>query len=408
MHLHLEPAGGISGDMFIGTILDCWPELVGDLPIIFSRMGLGDNVTASNTPYRDHTLSGSRFTVKLKQAAHHHTNHQGNNHHHTSFQEIRKMLGLSGLPPGVTTRAVDIFARLAKAEGRAHGRPTDEVTFHEVGAWDSIADITFAAYLIETLAADSWSVSAIPLGSGRVNSQHGMLPVPAPATHFLLEGFTVFDDGLIGERVTPTGAAILNHLAPSFGGPSHPARLIRSGIGFGAREFKGLSNILRISQFEPLSSGASAEEELTVITFEVDDQTPEDLAVGIENLRHEHTVTDVTQSVVVGKKGRQAMHVQVLCPPEHEREVMDHCFRETTTLGIRYNRVHRRILSRTEACHDGIRVKTATRPGALTAKADIDDVADRFTTHAERVSARAQAEAAVIDTKQRGSFHDKA
>ncbi len=407
MHLHLEPTGGISGNMFIGAILDCWPELVRDMPIIFSQMGLGDNVTASNTPHRDHTLSGSRFTVKLNQAALHHTNHQGNSHHHTSFRDIHKMLGLSGLPSGVTTRAIDIFARLANAEGRAHGCPPDDVTFHEVGAWDSIADITFAAYLIETLAADSWSVSAIPLGSGQVNSQHGSLPVPAPATHFLLEGFAVFDDGLIGERVTPTGAAILNHLAPCFGGPSRSARLIRSGIGFGTREFKGLSNILRITEFEPLSREAGAEE-LTVIAFEVDDQTPEDLAVGLENLRHENTVIDVTQSMVIGKKGRQAIQVRVLCPPEHEGEVMDHCFRETTTLGIRYHRVHRRVLSRSEACHDGIRVKTAKRPGALTAKSDIDDVADRFTTHAARVSARAQAETAVIDAKEKGISLDQA
>jgi len=402
VHLHLEPAGGISGDMFIGAILDCWPELVRDLPVIFTRMGLSDNVTASNTPHRDHTLSGSRFTVKLKQAAHHHSDDHDDIHHHTSFRDIRKMLELSGLATGVTSRAIDIFARLAHAEGRAHGCPPDEVSFHEVGAWDSIADITFAAYLIETLAADSWSVSAIPLGSGRVNSQHGTLPVPAPATHFLLEGFTVFDDGLIGERVTPTGAAILNHLAPCFGAPSHPARLIRSGIGFGTRELKGLSNILRITEFEPVSREAGAEE-LTVIAFEVDDQTPEDLAVGLENLRRENSVIDVTQSMVIGKKGRQVMQVQLLCPPEHEREVMDHCFRETTTLGIRHHRVHRRVLSRSESCHDGIRVKTATRPGAMTAKADIDDVADRFTTHTARVSARAQAEAAVIDA---GEFND--
>ena len=399
MHLHLEPVGGISGNMFIGAILDCWPELARDVPIILTKMGLIDNVTASHTPHRDQTLNGSRFTVKLKEAVHY-TNHQDGTHHHTSFRDIRNMLELSSLPAGVTNRAIDIFARLANAESRAHGCPPEEVTFHEVGAWDSIADITFAAYLIETLAADSWSVSALPLGSGRVSSQHGILPVPAPATHFLLEGFTVFDDGLVGERVTPTGAAILNHLAPCFGGPSHPARLVRSGIGFGTREFKGLSNILRITQFEPLSSEAGAEE-LTVIAFEVDDQTPEDLAVGLENLRRENTVIDVTQGMVIGKKGRQAIHVQVLCPPEYEREVMDHCFRETTTLGIRHNRVHRRVLSRTEACHDGIRVKTATRPSALTAKADIDDVATRFTTHAARVSARTQAEAAVIDANNK-------
>tara|TARA_B110000091_G_scaffold89236_1_gene97870 strand:- start:5829 stop:7007 length:1179 start_codon:yes stop_codon:yes gene_type:complete len=388
MDLHLEPLGGISGDMFISAILDCCPELVTEIPIVFSKMGLSANVNTSYVKHKDHTLSGSRFTVIPKKTV-------PQDHLHTSFRTIRRTLQKSGLSLTVIERATDIFAKLADAESRAHGCPPEDVTFHEVGAWDSIADITFAAFLIDAVAANSWSVSAIPLGSGQVSSQHGILPVPAPATHFLLEGFVMVDDGHLGERVTPTGAAILKHLEPSYGGPSTPAKLTRSGIGFGTKTFQGMSNILRASQFEPHIPRTNTEQ-ISVITFEVDDQTPEDLAIGIDNLRHLGNIIDVTQNIVFGKKGRQAMQLQVLCLAEHESQAMDACFNETTTIGIRYHRVNRRILNRTETLHKGINVKTVMRSGKLTAKADIDDVAQSATSHNSRVDYRTRAESSVL------------
>jgi len=203
------------------------------------------------------------------------------------------------------------------------------------------------------------------------------------------------DDGHLGERVTPTGAAILKHLEPSYGGPSTPAKLIRSGIGFGTKTFQGMSNILRVSQFETHISRTNTEQ-ISVITFEVDDQTPEDLAIGIDNLRHLSNIIDVTQNVVFGKKGRQAMQLQVLCLAEHESQAMDACFNETTTIGIRYHRVNRRILNRTETLHKGINVKTVMRSGKLTAKADIDDVAQSATSHNSRVDSRTRAESSVL------------
>jgi hypothetical protein len=394
--LHLDPVGGISGDMFIGAVLDCWPELSCEISGILTKIGLADCVTASIMPYHDRTLNGSRFTVKLKNS-HQHSSHR-EAHHHTSFREIREMLAQSSLSKGTSTRAIDIFERLANAEGQVHGCLPDDVCFHEVGAWDSIADITLAACLIDALDVDNWSISAIPLGSGRVSCQHGTIPVPAPATQLLLEGFSVFDDGFPGERVTPTGAAILSHLAPSYGGPSTPSKLMGCGIGFGSNLINGLSNILRITQFK-VASIDSKREELTTIAFEVDDQSPEDLAVGVENLRHLKGVVDVTQSSVIGKKGRQAMHLQILCSPKYESEIINQCFTETTTLGVRYSRVNRQILCRTETKLDGIRVKTVRRSGTFSAKADIDDVVERSSSHIERQSERARVEIRVVEKK---------
>ena len=139
-------------------------------------------------------------------------------------------------------RAIAIFAVLAEAEGRVHGIAPAEVSFHEVGAWDSIMDIVAAAALIEDIGAAGWSTTPVPLGSGRVRSAHGDLPVPTPATALLLEGLEVFDDGRPGERVTPTGAAILRHLMPGQGLPRRRLRLGRVGHGFGTKRFAGISN----------------------------------------------------------------------------------------------------------------------------------------------------------------------
>ena len=127
-------------------MLDCWPDLAQALPGVLSSIGLTDQVTASHKAHRDHTLCGSKFNVTLEDGAAF--------HHHTSFRDIRSRLQQSSLEAGVIDRAIDIFSLLAEVEGRAHGCAAEDVSFHEVGAWDSITDITFAAYLIDALNAD--------------------------------------------------------------------------------------------------------------------------------------------------------------------------------------------------------------------------------------------------------------
>ena len=126
-----------------------------------------------------------------------------------------------------------------------HGTRADEVCFHEIGAVDSIADVVGAAFVIESLGATGWSVGALPLGRGRVETAHGIMPVPAPATTVLLEGFPVHDDGIEGERVTPTGAAILRYLQPDMEALAPAGKLLTSGMGFGSRVLPGQPNVLR-------------------------------------------------------------------------------------------------------------------------------------------------------------------
>lgn len=403
MHIHLDPVGGIAGDMFVAALLDLRPELAPATIAALRSAGLGDDVRLAFVPFSDGILNGSRFDVSklsrvwrrngkagradqdrhaheekpigMPELANQYVHRSATRHSHTRWRDIRKRLEECSLEAPVRLRAIEIFTLLAEAEARVHQKTIDEVSFHEVGAWDSIADIVAAAFLIESLMPCDWSIGPIPIGSGRVSTAHGQLPVPAPATALLLDGFCCFDDGLQGERVTPTGAAIIRHLQPSYGIGRVPRRLRKSAHGFGTRQLPGMSNVLRALEFETATSSVRADQ-VAVINFEIDDQTPEDLAEGLDKLRDVEGVIDVIQHPTTGKRGRVVAAIQVLAKPELAAAVSAACFFETTTLGLRLQVTDRLVLSRNEAiAAGGVRVKCVQRPAGLTAKADIKDVA---------------------------------
>ena len=306
------------------------------------------------------------------------------------------MLEGSRLLAKVKRIAIAIFHELAQAEAAVHGKQVDTVAFHEVGNWDSIADIVAAATLIEAAGAASWSVGSLPLGRGWVETDHGRLPVPAPATTLLLRGFAFHDDGRHGERVTPTGAAILRYIAPSTGiGPS-PRMLERTGIGFGTRRLPGMSNVLRVLAFKDEDT---VHEQVGVIQFEIDDQTGEDLAVALDHIRADDGVIDVVQTPAFGKKGRMVASIQILTRPEALDATAALCFRQTTTLGLRSRIEARSVLPRKAmTTAEGVRVKLADRPGGPTAKAEMDD-ADHQESHKARAELRHRAESQALETK---------
>jgi len=400
LHIHLDPVGGMAGDMWIAALLDAFPQHEAAMLAAIGAAGLPGDWRCALAPHRDHALTGKRFLVEHAHGPDcgHGHEHGGAHHHHghTPFRDIRRWLTGSTLAPAVARRAVAIFALLADAEARVHGYDDlDQVTFHELGEWDSIADIVGAAHLIETIGAASWSVAPLPLGAGRVQSAHGSLPVPAPATALLLAGFQTFADGLQGERVTPTGAAILKHLGCAPGLDATPRRLVGTGIGFGTKVFPGISNVVRALAFEDGAQGADWRwEPIVQIAFEIDDQTPEDLGVALERLRAVPGVRDVAQAAVTGKKNRLAVRVQVIAAPEHRDAAIAACFAETTTIGLRVSEQRRAVLIRREdRTPSGLRVKRARRPGgAVTAKAEIDSARDAG-GHAAREALRRRAEA---------------
>ncbi|MGU3388223.1 LarC family nickel insertion protein [Methylobacterium sp. D53M] len=425
MHIHLDALGGVAGDMFAAALLDAFPE---------HRAGVSASVRAVDariacavSAHNDGILSGARFTVSAPGAepgpaphrhahtgqhdhphAHDHSHDHGHDHAHDHghrpWSEIRAALEAADLAPAVRAHALGIFGHLAAAEARVHGIAVDAVAFHEVGAADSIADIVAAAHLIAALEARSWSVSALPLGSGRVRTQHGPLPVPAPATTLLLAGFATLDDGIPGERVTPTGAAILRHLCGDDPGRGRPRGILgRTGIGFGTNVLPGLSNCLRALVLEDGAASRPGRRDLAVIAFEVDDQSGEDLATGLDRLRAEPGIVDVVQMPVIGKKGRMMARIQVLVRPESLEAAVAASFRETTTIGLRYHPVEGAVLARAARTveHDGrsVRVKIVARPGGRTAKAEADDARDR-PDHAARAALRREAERLALEQEQ--------
>ncbi|WP_312841675.1 LarC family nickel insertion protein [Sinorhizobium psoraleae] len=312
--------------------------------------------------------------------------------------ELRAKLAASGLPDNVKRIAIGIFQELAEAEAAVHGKKVEDVAFHEVGNWDSIADIVAAATLIDAVHPESWSVGSLPLGRGFVETAHGRLPVPAPATTLLLRGFAFHDDGRHGERITPTGAAILRFLKPTPSIGQRPQVLDRTGIGFGTRRFPGMSNVLRVLAF---ADEAAGQDQVGIIQFEIDDQTGEELAVALDQLRAVEGVIDVTQTPTFGKKGRMMAAIQVLTRPEAVEAITAHCFRQTTTLGLR-RRVETRVILPRQAVktENGVRVKVADRPGGPTAKAEMDDVRSLDDSHKARAELRRDAEEQALGAKE--------
>jgi uncharacterized protein (TIGR00299 family) protein len=382
-HLQLDPVGGIAGDMFVAALLDAAPEQ--EAACLAAAEAVA-GVPCRLLRHRDHVLAGARFWVPAEERA----------HAHTAWRAIRERLLAVPLAAPVRKHALGIFGLLAEAEARVHGIEPEAVTFHEVGAADSIADIVAAAWLIAAQAdADGeaeWSCGPLPLGAGRVATAHGALPIPAPAVAVLLENFAVLDDGIGGERVTPTGAAILRYLGANRPAPQGARRMIASGIGFGTRSLPGLSNVLLVlvTEAQP-DAPAHARRNLAVVAFEVDDQSAEDLAAGLDRVRATAGVHDVLQMPAFGKKGRLVTHVQVLAEPAALEAAVEACFRETSTIGLRTQIVPARALwRRTEEVRVGghaVRVKRVQRPGGVTGKAESDDLRDA-SGHAERARLR--------------------
>ena len=290
--IHLDAVGGVAGDMFSAALLDIRPDLWPRCEAAIAAMNLSDRTRVTRELYGDGVLTGSRFRVDDVSAE---GNGQDQTHQsHIDWRDVRGRLERARLDEDVREAALGIFGLLAEAEAVVHGKAVDEVIFHEVGATDSIVDILSAAAIITALAPCIWSVGPLPRGRGQVRTEHGFLPVPAPAVLALLQGYTLVDDGEEGERITPTGAAILRYLGASQDVDSTPRRLVGAGIGFGTRKFAARSNILRATLYGP-GDHDQAGDHVEVLRCEIDDQTAEDLAAAIDHLRKAVGVVDVCE-----------------------------------------------------------------------------------------------------------------
>ncbi len=411
--MHLDPVGGIAGDMFVAAMLDAFPESLQACMDDLECSGVLAHVDVTLEQGKSHGLSACRFCVT----------HRGETPRATGrYKEIVQMLRDCALQQPVLDRALVLLEILARAESQVHGVALNDVHFHEVADWDSITDIVAAASVIEHNAVASWSCSALPLGGGLVKTEHGMLPVPAPATVVLLEGLAVWDDGETGERVTPTGAAIVRYLADTNALAAQFSQRPQgisgaSGAGAGQRSLQTRPNIVRCSVIEmpEIAQGQSTgrfsqslQNSLTLdtthfdhdidhvaqLSFAIDDMSSEEVAVALQFLRQSDGVIDISHSVSFGKKGRMVFDVTVLCAPEQEPAVSRLCFSETSTLGLRVQLLPRRILKRHEVCHDDdedrVRIKAVQRPcpadqqEQTTVKVESDDLRRVAGLHARR------------------------
>ncbi len=347
---YLDCFSGISGDMLLGALLDAGLDLE-TLRKALATLPL-DGYSLEMKREERGRLFGTLFLVRVEKER----------QEHRGLKDIVKIIQAGGLSQTVQNRSIQIFESLAREEAKIHNCPFDEVHFHEVGALDSIIDIVGSVFGIECLDIASISASSLPLGSGFVETQHGRIPVPAPATLALLNGIPVYDSGLEHELVTPTGAALVKGLASTFG--SMPAMTIdRVGYGVGSRALPDRPNLLRII----IGLDQTEQQVETVVTLEanLDDTHPEWLGFLMGRL-FEAGALDVTFCPIQMKKNRPGILVQVMGKPEQRDTLMDILFRESTTLGIRFHYSQRKVLARSEVEVDSpwgkMRVKEVLRP----------------------------------------------
>jgi len=330
---YLDCFSGISGDMFIGALLDAGLSFE-DLDQKIQALPFDSFHLEMKREARSQ-IFGTRFVVKT----------EGQEQVPRNLEVIRNIIRKGSLSRGVKDKSIRIFEELASVEGKIHNKPPEEVHFHEVGAVDSIIDIVGTVYGLERLGVTSLFVSPLPLGSGFVETAHGRIPIPAPATTALLEGVPVYDSGTHHEMVTPTGAALVKGLATSFG-PMPPMVVEKIGYGVGTRDLSDRPNLARILIGHMQTEGQV--DTVIILEANIDDTSPEWLGFLMERL-FDAGALDVVFCPVQMKKNRPGIQIQVMGRPDQKDTLMEILFRESSTLGIRFRYTQRMVLQRSVA-----------------------------------------------------------
>lgn len=340
---YFDAFSGISGDMTVGALVDAgadWKALEAAL----RSLNLDTSVRIEKT--RRKGISASKFSVEFAdQKQHRHLPH------------IEKIIFSGELSENARKNALATFRRLGEAESKAHNTPIEKVHFHEVGAVDSICDIVGSCAALDLLGVDEIRSSRINVGSGTVNTEHGLMPVPTPATAELLKNKPIYSAGPETELTTPTGAALVATLACAFGGLP-PVRVLSQGFGAGDKDFPTQANVLRVLIAERIYAPESSS--VAIIEANIDDSTPQVLGYATERLLASGAL-DVTLTPVFMKKNRPGTMISVISSPELTEDLAAVLFAETTTLGVRIVQAERRVLARQtteiETLYGKIRIK---------------------------------------------------
>ncbi|MBZ5656380.1 MAG: nickel pincer cofactor biosynthesis protein LarC [Acidobacteriia bacterium] len=399
---YLDCFSGISGDMFLGALVDAGvsPKLLEDTVTALdigarlevSRVVRG-GVSATKVDVYAHGEKELPREVFWEQRAGHdhphghdhvHAHHEADRQHDPRHQssragvpalhehgrglnEIRGIIEKAAISNTAKATAIRIFEALGAAEAEIHNTSIEKIHFHEVGAVDAMVDIVCASVGAEALDVDEWVCSPLNVGGGTVECAHGTLPVPAPATLKLLKDAPVYSSGPQVELATPTGAAIVRELAAGFG--SFPAMKIeKAGYGAGSRDFPNHPNLLRLTIGEAAATLSAPAETITVLEANLDDLSPQVLAYAMERLLGEGAL-DVFSAPVQMKKNRPGALLTVLAKPEDAERLAKLIFAETTTLGVRRREERRHTLARrweSVQTHWGpVRIKIASMNGTI-------------------------------------------
>ena len=368
--LYIDCNMGAAGDMLMSALLELHSDAEGFLSRL-NALGI-PNVTVTKTQSVKCGITGTHTDVSvdgLNEDVHMHGHHH---HHHTGMHEIEHIIEHFDIPEKVRADIKAVYHLIAEAESRAHGCEIDQIHFHEVGQMDAVTDITGVCMLIHELGVDKIIASPVRVGSGQVKCAHGILPVPAPATVYILKDIPIYSGSIRDEMCTPTGAALLAHFADEFG-DMPVMRVSKIGYGMGTKDFD-TANCIRVM----IGETENEDNRVLELKCNIDDMTAEEIGYASEQLVKSGAI-DVFTVPIGMKKNRPGTLLSCICKISDKDAVISAVFRYTSTIGIRQNICERYVLDRTESVvntkYGDVRVKCSEGYGVKRTKTEYDDVA---------------------------------
>ena len=363
--IYLDCGMGAAGDMLTAALLELMPN---QDAFVEELNGLGiPGIRFTAEKCEKCGILGTHMKVTV-----HDKEEDGHHHHHGCLADIRGIVSGLPLPTMVKLDILAVYEEIAQAESHVHGVPVEHIHFHEVGTMDAIADVTAVCLLLHRLAPDKIIASPVHVGSGQVRCAHGILPVPAPATAYLLRGIPIYGGSIDGELCTPTGAALLKHFATEFG--QMPVMKVQAiGYGMGRKDFPRANCVRAL-----LGETEAPIDAIVELRCNVDDMTGEAIGFALEQLLGSGALDAFTVPVGM-KKSRPGVLITVLCREEKKEAMVHLLLKHTTTLGVREFPCRRYALSRTmevvNTPFGPVRKKVSSGYGVRREKLEYDDLA---------------------------------
>ncbi|MCC8013576.1 MAG: nickel pincer cofactor biosynthesis protein LarC [Eubacterium sp.] len=389
--LYIECNMGAAGDMLTAALLELLPEpdkfvdklnsleipgvkIEKELTQKCGIWGTHIKVSVNGAEENEHMHHHEHTPEHHHEHSHdHHEHSHEHHHHHSSLHDVEHIIGHLNISEKVKNDAKAVYSLIAEAESKAHNCEINQIHFHEVGTMDAVADVVSVCMLIDELGVENIIASPVNVGSGQVKCAHGILPVPAPATAYILRDVPIYNNGIKSELCTPTGAALLKYFAKEFK-PMPVMKVEKVGCGFGTKDFEE-ANCVRAF----LGEGEGKTDKIIELSCNVDDMTGERIAFASERI-FEAGAVEVFTTPIGMKKNRPGIILTAFCFEDKRESILKAIFKYTSTIGIRENVMNRYVLNRSEDIietkYGSIRVKKSEGYGVSKTKAEFDDLAE--------------------------------